>query len=78
MVWVGACYEGVTRPVIIETCTINHQRYIQKILPLALQDGRKLMGDKFISQRDGASTHKDQNTQNWCHENFWNFWPKSR
>ena len=40
----GACYEGVTRPVIIETGTINHQRYIQKILPLALQDGRKING----------------------------------
>ena len=72
MVWVEACYERVTRLVIIETCTINH-RYIQKILPLALQDGQKLMGDKFISQRDGASAHKDQNTQNWCHENFWDF-----
>ena len=24
MVWLGACYDGVTRPVIIETGTINH------------------------------------------------------
>ncbi|CAF4538752.1 unnamed protein product, partial [Didymodactylos carnosus] len=25
MVWLGVCYDGVTRPVIIENGTINHQ-----------------------------------------------------
>ena len=50
MVWFGACYEGVTRPVIIETDTIKRQRYIQKLLPLALQGDQKLMGNEFIFQ----------------------------
>ena len=50
------------RSVIIETGTINHQRYIQTLLPLALQDGGKLIDDKFIFQQDGGTAHKDQNT----------------
>jgi hypothetical protein len=28
MIWLGVCYDGVTRPVIIKESTINHQRYI--------------------------------------------------
>ena len=43
MVWLGACYEDVTCPVIIENGTINHERYIDLILPVALKDGRKWM-----------------------------------
>ena len=78
MVWLGACYDGVTRPVIIEKGTINHQRYIDEILPVALQDGRKLMGDEFTFQQDGAPAHTDHHTQTWCKDHFWDFWPKSR
>ena len=78
MVWLGTCYEGVTRPVIIEQGTINHQQCVQKILLLALKDGQRLMGDQFIFQQDGAPAHKNHNTQKWCYENFWEFWPKSR
>ena len=48
MVWLGVCYTGVTRPVIIEGGTINHQRYLKKILPVALTDGQKLTGEEFI------------------------------
>ena len=78
MVWLGAFYEGVTRPVIIEQGTINHQQYIQKILPLALKDGQRLMGDQFIFQQDGAPAHKDHNTPKWWYEYCWDFWPKSQ
>ena len=54
------CYNGVTRPVIIEDGAINHQRYTKKILPVALKDGQKLMGEEFAFQQDGAPAHKDQ------------------
>ena len=74
----GACYVGVTHPVIIETGTINYQRYIQKLLPLSLQDGQKLLGDEFIFQQDAAPAHTDQNTQKQCLEKFLDFWPKPR
>ena len=78
MVWLGVCYDGVTRPVIIENGSINHQRYIDEILPIALKDGQKLMGKQFTYQQDGATAHTDRHTQKWCKDNFWDFWPKSR
>ena len=31
MIWLGLCYVGVIRPVIIEKRTINRQIYIKKI-----------------------------------------------
>ncbi|CAF4597826.1 unnamed protein product, partial [Didymodactylos carnosus] len=58
MVWLRVCYDGVTRPVIIGNGTINHQRYIDEILPVALEDGQKLMGNEFTFQQDGVPAHK--------------------
>ena len=78
MAWLGVCYNGVTRPIIIEDGTINHQRYIKKILPVALKNGQKLMGEEFTFQQDGAPAHKDQHSQIWCKDHFWDFWLKSR
>jgi hypothetical protein len=78
MVWLGVCYEGVTSPVIIEKGTINHQRYIDEILPVALKYGQKLMGNEFTFQQDGAPAHQAHQTQTWCKNHFWDFWPKSR
>lgn len=78
MIWLGACYDGVTRPVIIEKGTIDNDRYINEILPIALQDGIELMGKEFIYQQDGAPAHTHHRTQSWCKSHFWDFWPKSR
>ncbi|CAF1247066.1 unnamed protein product [Didymodactylos carnosus] len=78
MVWLDACYDGITRPIIIEQGTINHQRYINDIFPIALKDGRKLMGDQFTFQQDSAPAHKDHHTQAWCKDHFWDFWQASR
>jgi hypothetical protein len=77
-IWLGVCYEGVTRPVIIEKGTINHQRYIDEILSIALEDGRKLMGNEFTFQQDGATAHTDHHTQKWCEDYFLDLWPASR
>ena len=78
MVWLGVCYNVVTCPVIIEDGTINHQRYIKKILPVALKDGQKLMRKEFTFQQDGAPAHKDQHSQILVQRSFWDFSPKSR
>ncbi|CAF0740495.1 unnamed protein product [Didymodactylos carnosus] len=78
MVWLGVCHDGVTRPVIIEKGTIDHRRYINEILPIALKDGTKLMGSEFTYQQDGAPAHTDHHTQKWCKDHFWDFWSKSR
>ena len=50
MIWLGACYNGVTSPVIIENGAINHQRYNDETLPITLIDGQKLMENEFIFQ----------------------------
>ncbi|CAF4675444.1 unnamed protein product, partial [Rotaria magnacalcarata] len=57
MVWLGVCYEGITRPVIIEHGTIDTNRYIADILPVALKDGKQMLGNEFIFQQDGATPH---------------------
>ncbi|CAF4345681.1 unnamed protein product [Didymodactylos carnosus] len=77
MIWLGVCYQGVTRPVIIEG-TINSSRYIEEILPIAFEDGEKMLGSDFIFQQDGAPAHRDQMTQQWCEENFPDYWTKDR
>ncbi|CAF1188110.1 unnamed protein product, partial [Didymodactylos carnosus] len=70
MVWLRSCYQEVTRPVIIEKGTINAARYIEEILPVALKDGKRLLGNDFIFQQDSASLHKDGKTQSWCKQYF--------
>jgi hypothetical protein len=47
MIWLGVCYNGITRPVIIEKGYINHMNYIDQILPTALKDGKKTSWRKF-------------------------------
>ena len=36
MVWMSACSKGVTPLVILDKDTINHERYINEVLPYLL------------------------------------------
>ena len=74
MMWLGVCYQGIARPVIIENDSINADRHIEEILPIALEDGKKLLGNNFTFQQDGAAPHKDGKTQSWCQQHFPDFW----
>ncbi|CAM4789569.1 unnamed protein product [Rotaria magnacalcarata] len=78
MVWLGVCYEGITRPVIIENGTIDTNQYIADILPVALKDGKQMLGNEFIFQQDGATPHTAKETQQWCKIHFFDFWSKDR
>ena len=51
---------------------------MNKILSIALEDGKKLMGNEFTFQQDGATARTANETQQWCNNHFWNFWPKTR
>ena len=42
MVWLG---EGLTSPVILEDGTMDAERYIEEILPVALKCGNKMLGN---------------------------------
>ncbi|CAF3280012.1 unnamed protein product [Rotaria socialis] len=44
MVWLGACRNGLTTPVILDNGTVNHEKYIEQVLPVALKCGNEMMG----------------------------------
>ena len=37
MVWLGACSKGVSSLVILDKGIVNHDWYIKKVLPVALE-----------------------------------------
>ena len=57
MVWLGVCGEGLTSLVILEDGTMNAERYIEEILPVALKCGNKMFGNNWTYQQDGARPH---------------------
>ena len=40
MVWLGACFQDVIRPAIMEEDTLNADRYIDEVPLIALEDGK--------------------------------------
>ena len=70
MVWLGVCSEGVTPLVILDNGTVNHQRYIDEVLPVALKYGNNVFGDDWTFQQDGAKPHTHKLSQKWCNDHF--------
>ncbi|CAF1271662.1 unnamed protein product [Didymodactylos carnosus] len=70
MVWLGACSKGITPVVIFENGTMNQQRYIDKVLPVAKKYGDKQFGDDWIYQQDGAKPYTDKLSMEWCYDNI--------
>ena len=70
MVWLGVCSKGVSSLVIFEQGTVNHDRYIKEVLPVALKYGNHVFGNYWTFQQDGAKPHTHHLTQQWCHDNF--------
>ena len=50
MVWLGACSKGVSPLVIFEEGTVDHERYIQEVLPVILKFGNDMFGDNWTFQ----------------------------
>ena len=46
-VWLAACSEGVSPIVILEEGTLDHRRYIQEILPVAVKYGNDVFGNHW-------------------------------
>ena len=78
MVWLGVCSAGLTKLVILDKGTVNHERYIREVLPIALKCGNEMMGNDWMFQQDGASPHRHKETQQWCKDNFPAFLPYTR
>ena len=78
MVWMGACSKGVTPLVILDKDTINHERYINEVLPVALKSDNYMLGQGWWFQQDNATAHTHHLTQKWCKDNLPGFIPKDR
>ena len=70
MVWLAVCSKGVSPIVIFENGTVNHDRYIREVLPVALRYGNSMFGNQWTFQQDGAKPHTHEKTQAWCSENL--------
>ena len=80
IVWLGACSKGFSPLVIFENGTVDHNRCINEVLPVALKYGNGIFGNDWTFQQDGAKPHFHGKTQEWCANNFLSFidrnhWP---
>ena len=80
MVWLGVCSKGVSPLVIFEKGTIDHDRYIREVLPVALKFGNDMFGNDWTFHQDGTRLHTHAKSQKWCANNFPSFidkdyWP---
>lgn len=82
MVWLAVCSKGVSPLFIFKEGTVDHDRYIREVLPVALKYGNETLGSHWTFQQDGAKPHTHHLTQQWCENNFPSFinkdqWPPS-
>ncbi|CAF4492964.1 unnamed protein product, partial [Rotaria sp. Silwood2] len=81
MVWLGACKNGLTTPIIFAPGeTLTHSNYVEVVLPHGLAEDRRLLGDDFIYQQDNATPHTHKNSLAWIKNKFTRFidenkWP---
>jgi hypothetical protein len=57
MVWLGACSKGISPLVVLDKGSVNHERCIKEVLPVAIKYGTKVFGDDWTFQQDGATPH---------------------
>ena len=70
MVWLGACSEELSPLMISENGTVDHNRYINEVLPVALKYRNSIFGNDWTLEQDGAKLHFHEKTQKWCVNNF--------
>ena len=51
MVWLAVCSEGVVPLVLFEKGTLDHHRYIKKVLSVALRYGNSKFGNNWTSNK---------------------------
>ncbi|CAF4536847.1 unnamed protein product [Rotaria socialis] len=50
--------------------TLTHEDYIENVLPQAVAEDRRLLGDDFINQLDNATSHKNGYMIAWIEKIF--------
>ena len=74
------CSKGLSPLVIFENGTVDHNRYINEVLPVVLNYGNSIFGNDWTFQPDDAKPHFHEKTEEWCTNNFPSFiqrdhWP---
>ena len=59
--------------MIVENGTVDHNRYINEVLPVALKYENSTFGNDWTLQQDGAQPHFHGKSQEWCANNFPSF-----
>ena len=49
--------------MIFKNGTVDHNRYINEVLPVAVKYGNSIFGNDWTLQQDGAKSHFHENTQ---------------
>ena len=78
LLWLGVCSKGVTPLVIFDEGSVDHQRYIREVLRVAADYGKKVFGNNWTFQQDGARPHTHHLSQQWCQDNDPCFFDKDR
>ncbi len=73
MVWLGVCSKGVSPLLIFENGTVDDDRYIKEVLPVALKFGNDMFGNHWTLQQDVAKPHIHAKSQEWCTKHFPSF-----
>ena len=62
--WVSlqTCSKRLSSLVIFENGTVNHNRSINEVLPVALKYGNRIFGNEWTFQQDGAKAHFHEKT----------------
>ncbi|CAF3318649.1 unnamed protein product [Rotaria socialis] len=78
MVRLGVYSEGLSAQVIFEDGPMDTQRYIDEVLPIALECGNEMLGEHCTYQQDGARPHIHYFSQKWSIDHFPSFISKDR
>ena len=57
MMWLGVCGQDLFVPMIFDDGSMDIQRYINEVLPIALESGNRMLENVCICQQDGARPH---------------------
>ena len=66
MIWLGVYSKGVSSLVIFEDGTMDHDRYIKEVLPVAPKFGKDIFGTDWTFQQDSAKAYIHTKSQEWC------------
>src|SRR6218665_2950632 len=74
MVSAGVCFGGKSRLHFVEEkAKVNTTYYVEKLIPLLVNECKQLLPSGFILQQDGAPAHMARLTQDWLKTNCTDF-----